>query len=177
MESPVGMTRWNLLGWFLARRFLWKIILIDCHVQVKGPFCCLPKVHVDRALLFGRLEHSLIFILKKWSNMSWVTGAIIRDLKSRNRCWGRTIGRCITGARNSRVLLVRVGRALGLMRTRNMCRLHQTCGLLVRGLQNYGMLHYRRTLHRFVTGGSGPSGWTRRGRQCGTGMTTIKVMA
>ena len=27
------------------------------------------------------------------------------------------------------------------------------------------------------TGGSGPSGWTRRGRQCGTGMTTIKVMA
>ena len=177
MESPVGMTRWNLLSWCLVRRFLWQIILINCHVQVRGPFCCLPKVHVDRALLFGRLEHSLIFILKKWSNMSCVTGAIIRDLKSRNRCWGRTIGRCITGARNSRVLLVRVGRALGLMRTRNMCRLHQTCGLLVRGLQNYGMLHYRRTLHRFVTGGSGPSGWTRRGRQCGTGMTTIKVMA
>ena len=97
--------------------------------------------------------------------MSCVTGAIIRDLKIRNRCWGRTIGRCITGARNSRVLLVRVGRALGLMRTRNMCRPHQTCGLLVRGLQNYGMLHYRRTWHRFVTGGSGPSAWTRCGRQ------------
>ena len=91
MESPVGMTRWNLLGWFLARRFLWKIILIDCHVQVRGPCCCLPKVHVDRALCSTRLENSLNHIWKKWSNMSWVTGAIIRDLKSRNRCWGRTL--------------------------------------------------------------------------------------
>ena len=51
------------------------------------------------------------------------------------------------------------------------------CTCRVRGLQNYGMLHYRRTLNRLVTGGSGPSGWTRCGRQCGTGMTTIKVMA
>ena len=73
--------------------------------------------------------------------------------------------------------IARVGRALGLIRIRNMCRLLQTCGLVVRGLQNYGMLHYRRTLSRLVTGGSGPSGWTRCGRQCGTGMTTIKVMA
>ena len=110
MESPVGMTRWNLLSWFLVRRFLWKIILIDCHVQVRGPFCCLPKVHVDRALLFGGLEHSLNLILKKWSNMSWVTATILRDLKSRNRCWvGQLEGALLEHATHVCSLYVSVG--------------------------------------------------------------------
>ena len=59
MESPVGMTRWNLLGWFLARRFLWKIILIDCHMQATSPSCCLPEAHVDRALRSRKSWHVL----------------------------------------------------------------------------------------------------------------------
>ena len=109
--------------------------------------------------------------------MSWFTGAMLRDLKSRNRCWGRTIGRCITGARNSRVLLARVGRGFGADSHQKHVPTASDMWATGERFAKLWNVTLQKNFESFVTGGSGPSGWTRCGRQCGTGMTTIKVMA
>ena len=69
MVSRVGMTRWNLLNLFLARTFLWRIIVTDCHMKPTSPSCCLPKMRVERERIYTWLESSLNHRWQKWRNM------------------------------------------------------------------------------------------------------------
>ena len=174
---PNGVTSWNdtwnLRSLFLAWMCPWRIIPTDCHMQVTSPSCCLPKVHVDRALRCTRLQIWLSHSLVRFYSRSWRV-ASTADQINRSGCRAEAVAWRIIFLRSSRVLLAHVGRALGLMRIINMCRLVPACGTMAVNLRDYGMPHCWKTLHPLRIEMCGRFGCTSRGRPCGTGTITCK---
>ena len=163
MVSRVGMIRWNLRGLFLAWMCPWRLIPTDCHMQVTSPSCCLPEVHVDRTLRCARLQIWLSHILVRFYSRSWNV-AITAIHRNRSGCRPKAVRWRIIFLRSSRVLLAHVGRALGLMRIINMCRLVPACGTMTANLRDYGMQHCWKTLHPLRIEMCGPV-WLHRSWQ------------
>ena len=174
--SRVGMTLWNLRSLCLVQTWLLRTMQKDCRVDRTNPSCYSPKALVLREDLSSRLEIWLRHSWKRFNSLNKIHATTMLVQWSPSRCWRVTDGRCTTGVRRWRVLHVCFAPALELTLTRNTCQLHRLSGQLEADLRNYGTPHWWRTMKRFGIETCAQLGWISRGRWCGTGMITTKVI-